>query len=984
MFVRGMESEAPYPGLRSFRRHEVDIFFGRDDHIDEMIGKLAQTHFLCITGPSGCGKSSLARTGLMNGLESGFLPGTGSDWLFVDLRPGNDPLHALFETAAKAIVAESDEMGAGPADRASEIRHLLQNHVISSSHDLTAAFRTIPGLAGRPILILIDQFEELFRYAQKDAGAAMTFVDVLLQTIAAGKNIYVVITIRTDELEKCSRYPNLAVVINNSQFLTPMLDRFQIQEAIEGPITAFGGTIDNELTIWLLNSIEDEFDKLPLLQHTLKLLYQEKCTELQGETSPVAPAGPDRGARRPELTIGLRDFLSYFSFEPGLELTNPQSPAILRRSLSKRLDDIYLSLPGRLQAGAKRIFCALTSLETGRRDIRRPLRMAELESTTKLSREEVLEIIAAFSEGDTYLRIVKDAEDDAHDTVDVTHECVLRLWDRLCDQWLADERSSVENIKFLAHLAKNYDDEMHRSAVSGWLLSENVLRGGTLQHYWQWFTQVQPTASWATRYLSDFSWFDKSSGKPRSAESIFQQIVQFLAVCRRRQQVLRAFALTVAVLLIVAAGTYVRMIIDTNMRLERQNKITSAIVKVPSQKDEVQQNERTGGGTNRLCNDTTPFCAKIHAAQAARISIEELRKYGEYALCPADNLYRSVAPISSLASGECAGFPPVAAATPMKPNVDRDYETGYGIAKGIAVNPDGQAVARTLFTTIGKQNPYTPAVFRDLGETYLNDPTLPAQQRFSDGGACFRRALDLSCQNQQEVYDLYFSIYSLDDLFQEFQLTAPRIIGLLSLSRMLLGEGALSSPSKAQKHSVDQIQRLWRGAQPAADAARLIRKGHNCSPDLFKGPAPAADADPACAMVKSLYQRAAQAWGEMLTMAKAPDLDKDEQLQIIFGAGIAGLFWGQDSDFRNVAAGSIDVSQLAIWLEKGRQQREQPRYYSALAMLKCLEKDYDAAKKYASGIKSADAKYLDIQNEARTCDKSPDIATLFNRPTISE
>ena len=51
----------PYPGLRAFRKDESDIFFGRDDHISEMIVKLSSSHFLCITGSSGCGKSSLIR-----------------------------------------------------------------------------------------------------------------------------------------------------------------------------------------------------------------------------------------------------------------------------------------------------------------------------------------------------------------------------------------------------------------------------------------------------------------------------------------------------------------------------------------------------------------------------------------------------------------------------------------------------------------------------------------------------------------------------------------------------------------------------------------------------------------------------------------------------------------------------------------------------------------------------------------------------------
>ena len=52
-------SEFPYPGLRPFGRAEADIFFGREDHIDQLLAKLGQTHFVAVFGPSGFGKSSL-------------------------------------------------------------------------------------------------------------------------------------------------------------------------------------------------------------------------------------------------------------------------------------------------------------------------------------------------------------------------------------------------------------------------------------------------------------------------------------------------------------------------------------------------------------------------------------------------------------------------------------------------------------------------------------------------------------------------------------------------------------------------------------------------------------------------------------------------------------------------------------------------------------------------------------------------------------
>lgn len=47
----------PYPGLRSFERDDIDVFFGRDECIDGMLARLRDTQFLAVLGASGTGKS---------------------------------------------------------------------------------------------------------------------------------------------------------------------------------------------------------------------------------------------------------------------------------------------------------------------------------------------------------------------------------------------------------------------------------------------------------------------------------------------------------------------------------------------------------------------------------------------------------------------------------------------------------------------------------------------------------------------------------------------------------------------------------------------------------------------------------------------------------------------------------------------------------------------------------------------------------------
>ena len=56
-------STFPYPGLRPYDQSEADLFFGREEHVDQLLGKLEVHRFLAVIGPSGCGKSSLVRAG---------------------------------------------------------------------------------------------------------------------------------------------------------------------------------------------------------------------------------------------------------------------------------------------------------------------------------------------------------------------------------------------------------------------------------------------------------------------------------------------------------------------------------------------------------------------------------------------------------------------------------------------------------------------------------------------------------------------------------------------------------------------------------------------------------------------------------------------------------------------------------------------------------------------------------------------------------
>ena len=537
-------SHTPYPGLRSFLRSEFDIFYGRDDHVSDMLDKLAENQFLCVTGPSGCGKSSLARTGLFNALEAGFLEGRGSDWIYCDLYPETDPLDRLASSLAQAVVTGESGRGAPEPDAEQtpvieELRNLFLNQVRRRSSNLNEALDGITLLEGRPIVILVDQFEEIFRYAQDDPHEASRFVDVLLKTTAARRDVYVVITIRTDELEKCSRYSGLTSAINHSQFLTPTLDRFQMQEAIEGPISLFGGTIEPELSIWLLNGLEEQLDKLPLMQHALRLLYIDARLR--------QPEGP--------ISIGLPDFFRAFDITEDINQARGAGHDALRTSLSHRLDKLYNKLNPRDQEIARGLFCALTTLNSRGRDIRRPIKLGAATETLNCDFKQLVSVISVFKDGaESYLRIVGEHDGlDPDDTVDVTHECVLRLWQPLRDTWLPEESNSASTIRFLARLA--HDRE--QTAKNGFwerVLGTGLLRKSARKRHSEWWAAQKPNAAWASRHLGNLTW--KDGDRQLNPREIFDRVAAYVDDSKRHARAENSVYASVAGLVVVT-GIYV-------------------------------------------------------------------------------------------------------------------------------------------------------------------------------------------------------------------------------------------------------------------------------------------------------------------------------------------------------------------------------------------------------------------------------------------
>jgi len=269
----------PYPGLRPFERHEADIFFGRETQVDAMVDRLGRAHLLAVTGSSGSGKSSLVRAGLLEALETGLLATAGPVWRFATLRPGSHPMTEL----AAALL---DALGAArTADDVALRRAGLERGPLSLIEEL----RERPQPDRGNLLILVDQFEELFRY-QGLAGREEAEAFVALLLASANERhvpIYIVLTMRSDFLGRCAEFDGLAEAVTDAQYLCPRLSREQIRSAIEGPAKVFGGMVEPRLVSRIVDDMGTDPDQLPLMQHALMRLWE--LARARPECSATAP-----------------------------------------------------------------------------------------------------------------------------------------------------------------------------------------------------------------------------------------------------------------------------------------------------------------------------------------------------------------------------------------------------------------------------------------------------------------------------------------------------------------------------------------------------------------------------------------------------------------------------------------------------------------------------------------------------------------------
>ncbi len=461
----------PFPGLRPFREDEEHLFFGRELKVDMMVDKLAATRFLAVVGTSGSGKSSLVNCGLRPALHRGLMSSAGSSWRIAQFRPGLDPIGSLAAVLAAKGVLFSDYSGEMP------LVEIVRTCLTQSTKGLSDIFRRANLPAGVNLLVVADQFEELFRFRKLGSNGtngsasacdaseqATAFVSLLLEAhMDPTCPIYVVITMRSDYLGDCSQIHGLPEAINQGQYLVPRLTRDERRASIAGPVGIGGAEINPVLLTRLVNDVGDDPDQLSILQHALNRTWAR--WELYGAQGP-------------------------------LDLNHYEEIGSMGRALNQHADVAFAALGTRSREKiCETIFKALTDIGTDARGIRRPTKLGTLCELVggQSEAEEVRAVIEVFRDPSRSFLMPPAPEALGPETViDISHESLMRVWERL-RAWTEDEAQSARRFRRLSETAILEADGKAR-----------LWRDPDLQLALDWNNEQMPTATWAGFYGGKF------------------------------------------------------------------------------------------------------------------------------------------------------------------------------------------------------------------------------------------------------------------------------------------------------------------------------------------------------------------------------------------------------------------------------------------------------------------------------------------------
>jgi DNA-binding SARP family transcriptional activator/ABC-type glycerol-3-phosphate transport system substrate-binding protein/tRNA A-37 threonylcarbamoyl transferase component Bud32 len=459
----------PYKGLRSFDAVDSDDFFGRERLVERLIARLGLTgtrgRFIAVVGPSGSGKSSAVKAGLVPAIRGGAAPLSGS-WFAIEMTPAPHP----FEQLEEAL------LGVAVDPPTSLLEQLAGEQGVQRALD-----RVLPD-DGSQLLLLIDQFEELF--TQVDPATANRFVANIVSAVTDEQSrIRVVATLRADFYDRPLQHRGLGELLRDgTEIVTPMSTQ-ELERAITRPAEQHGVTFAPALVAQLVKDVTDRSGALPLLQYTLTELFEGRLG-------------------------GRIDFAAYTALNG------------ISGALVKRAEGLLTSLGSGAEEVARQVFLRLVTFNDDGEDTRRRVIQRELEDLD-VDRQMLRSVLDTFGRH----RLLSFDRDPItrSPTVEISHEALLTEWTRLRG-WINGARGDVRMQRRLS--------EAMREWVAAGRSDDFLLRGGLLEQIAGWAATTSLQLSGPERTFLGAS----ISERDREEEEAFQREERAVVAERRQRQ----------------------------------------------------------------------------------------------------------------------------------------------------------------------------------------------------------------------------------------------------------------------------------------------------------------------------------------------------------------------------------------------------------------------------------------------------------------
>jgi serine/threonine protein kinase/WD40 repeat protein/energy-coupling factor transporter ATP-binding protein EcfA2 len=452
------EPTNPYKGLRAFDVSDARDFFGREDEIEKLIARLTLApdpsqrrpgqpshgagHFLAIVGPSGSGKSSLVRAGLIPALRRGEVPGSDR-WFSVQFVPGSRPLDQL-EIALTRVAA----------DQSANLRH----HLDRDEHGLLRVADLILPQNDSELLIVIDQFEELFTLVEDEAARAHFLALLATAVCARHTRVRVILTLRADYYDRPLHHSRFGELLRNHMETILPLSAAALERAIVRPAAQVGVNFEPGLVGRMIDDVQYQPGALPLLQYALTELFEARVERLLTHTAYEAIGG-------------------------------------LTGALARRAEEPYLEQGGHGREAIRQLFLRLVELDGSALSPDTRRRESRSELIALAANEDVMdELIDTYA---AYRLLTLDHDPDSRrPTVEIAHEALLREWQRL-RSWLDESRADLRLRRQLTQAAV----EWHQAGQD----SSFLLRGSRLEQFDDWSQKTELALTTGERHYMQAS-----------------------------------------------------------------------------------------------------------------------------------------------------------------------------------------------------------------------------------------------------------------------------------------------------------------------------------------------------------------------------------------------------------------------------------------------------------------------------------------------